>query len=92
MDGLNGRHQFQGRGIFQHVAARPGRDDPLGVFAALVGGERQHSGRRHQFANGHRRFESAEPRHIDVHEDDVGPQRLGLGDGFVAVGGFPHDL
>lgn len=37
-------------------------------------------------------FQAVEQRHGDVHEDDVGPQFLELGDGFATGLGFANDF
>ena len=74
----------------ERARARPER-----LVDVLVEVERrQHDDARARAAAGDlaRRLDAVEARHADVHEHDVRAERVGLGDGLVAVARLADDL
>ena len=65
-----------------------------GDHGALLGeaGDDQHPGRVGQLAQSAQRLDAVHAGHLDVHQDDVGPQFLGAGDSLGAVGRLADDL
>ena len=61
---------------------------------ALLGeaGDDQHPGGVVQFAELAERLDAVHAGHLDVHQDDVGPQLLGAGDALGAVRRLADDL
>ena len=89
-DGGDARDERVGRGVFQQESAGPRPQRLEDVFIKVVGGQHEHldTGGPGQPAG---RLDPVQPRHPDVHQDDVGCQLGGPGYRLRAVGGFPDD-
>jgi hypothetical protein len=42
--------------------------------------------------NAARGLDAVHPRHRDIHQDDIGPESVGLGNRLESVNGFAHDV
>ena len=91
-DGADGGLQVVGEGVFEDDAAGAdvqGLDDLLGGDG---GGEEQNLDRGRTSHDGAHSLKAWEPGHLHIEEQNIGLQLEGVGDGFVAVVGFAHDL
>jgi hypothetical protein len=93
-DDLDGFDQLLRRGVLKKEAACPAAERLEDVLVALEGGQDQDPGlvigRLLEDAAG--RLQPVHDRHLDVHQDDIRPQRAGGGHGGGAVLGFTGDL
>ena len=87
-DGIHGKQKRVANLCFGNVALHA---DLLCLFNELVAfmhGENQYGHLRQSFANLARRFKSAEHRHGDIEDDQIGRQGHCFLDGFLAVDRF----
>ena len=80
------------RGLLEDVSRRTRLEEARDVLAVVVLRENEDARVRRDLANLERRLETAEPRHRDVHEDDVGAERAADVDRLEAVGRLADDL
>jgi hypothetical protein len=81
-----------GAGVLGQVAAGAGAQRLDDRALVVVGGEREHLDTGVALAQAPGRRHPVDAGHAQVHEDGVGPQLGGQGDGLLAVGGGPDDL
>ena len=89
--GAYGVEELLRAGVLQQEAARPGVERVEQVVVAVEGRHDHHVSEvlGDEVAGG---LDAVHPRHLDVHQDDVGARRAGLLDGLEAVGRLGHDL
>ncbi len=82
-----------GRGrVLEQVARGAGTERREHVAVAVVGRQHEHPRRRTALRECLDRLETADTGHPQVHEDDVGRERVHERERLGAVGGFAHDL
>jgi hypothetical protein len=82
------RHDFLGGSVLEQKAAGAGAQRLDDVLVEPEGRQDQHALSRES----PRRFDPVDPRHPDVHQDDVGCELSRGSDGFLAVACLGHHL
>ena len=79
-------------GAFEHVAVRPGAHRGEDRLVVLEHREHQYGGIRGRLEDTSRRLDTGHPRHVEVHQDHIGPQLQRSSDGLFAVGRLSDQL
>ena len=91
-DHPDGLSELVGARVLEQEAARAGAEGFVDVVVEVEGGQDQDAGRSVAGGDPACRLDPVEVRHADVHQDDVGAQRLGGVERGEAVGGLADDL
>jgi hypothetical protein len=89
--GADGVEQFLEGGRLGDVSGRPRLEHPRRPSLVDVAAEGHHPDAGRLVHDLPRRLDAVQPRHLDVHEDDVRPQLRRQGHRLAAVGGVGND-
>ena len=90
--GANGLFQLGRVAVFEQVARRPDAHRLEDIFLGGVHGQDDDADLGEFLDDPGGRFQSIEPGHHDVHQDDVRPVDFNLAQRRPAVAGFAHDF
>ena len=91
-DRAHGGDQLLGRVVLEDEPAGAGLQRPVDVLVEVEGRQDQDPAGRVGGEDAPGRLEPVQLGHPDVHQDDVGADASGLGDGLETVAGLGHDL
>ena len=90
--GADAFDKFFGGGVLENVAAAAGAEDFVEVGVIVVHGEGDDADGGEEVVDASGGGDAVEFGHADVHDDDLGLEFFGEGDGFEAVFGFADDF
>ena len=92
MDFPDSAYQLIGRALLQNVPAGADFDGFGKVILVIVHREKDYTCLRPLFPNLPRSFKAAQAGHTDIHQHDIGPQLLDVGNVVGSVGHISHNL